>query len=89
MRRLAVIALALSLALLPVLHSHSLLSLENTAPTCPVCTTVAGCAVTAPSISAPLAVTYIFVASVEKGVVVAVARTFSPRGPPLSGEAGS
>ena len=84
MRRLAVIALTLSLALLPVLHSHSLLSPENTAPTCPVCTTVAGCAVTAPSISAPLAVAYIFVAPVEIAIAVADARTFSPRGPPVA-----
>jgi hypothetical protein len=84
MRRLAVIALAFSLAVLPVLHSHALLSPEKAAPTCPACTTVAGCAVTAPSISAPLAVAYILVTPVETAVIVTGARTFSPRGPPVA-----
>ena len=85
MRRLAVIALALSLAVLPVLHSHSLFSPESATPNCPACTTVAGCAVTAPSISAPLVVVaYTLIAPIETAVAVVDARTFSPRAPPVA-----
>jgi len=81
MRRWLVIAVMLVAAVQPVLHSHSLFSDSNS---CPACTVTASCAVEAPSVAAPLTVAYTLTVSPERTIFVAVARTFSPRAPPLA-----
>jgi hypothetical protein len=85
MRRLgttAALLLAFLLAVVPVVHNHSLN--EKVATPCSVCAFGADRTHAAPVIAAPVLVAYSLTTSVVVAVVIRFERTASPRGPPAA-----
>jgi hypothetical protein len=78
------LALVIALALLPVLHSHALLT-DNSAQPCAACAAGTGDVVVAPAVVAPAVLAFTLQAVVETTTFAPVARTCSTRGPPSAG----
>lgn len=84
MKRWLGLILVVALAALPVLHSHALSSADSASAACPACNLGHSYVVATPALAAPVAVAYMLTAVVVMTTGASVARTCSPRAPPLA-----